>query len=57
LRQPFLEGYYFPYFKESYNADIIHELGMYVGNSQFIGNKHMNLLNSIVEKVAKNVEN
>jgi CDP-6-deoxy-D-xylo-4-hexulose-3-dehydrase len=57
LRQPFLKGYYFPYFKESYNADIIHELGMYVGNSQFIGNKHMNLLSNIIEKVAKNVEN
>jgi CDP-6-deoxy-D-xylo-4-hexulose-3-dehydrase len=57
LRQPFLEGYHFPYFKESYNADIIHELGMYVGNSQFIGKKHMGLLKNIVDKVSKNVEN
>jgi CDP-6-deoxy-D-xylo-4-hexulose-3-dehydrase len=57
LRQPFLKGYNFPYQKEHYNADIIHELGMYVGNSQFIGKKHLNLLKVIIAKVAKNVKN
>jgi CDP-6-deoxy-D-xylo-4-hexulose-3-dehydrase len=57
LKQPFLQGYYFPYFKENYNADIIHELGMYVGNSQFIGKKHTNLLEKIIERVSINVKN
>ena len=57
LRQPFLQGYQFTYYKEFYNADIIHELGMYIGNSQFIGKKHLELLKDIVAKVARNVEN
>ena len=57
LRQPFLKGYQFGYYKVQYNADIIHELGMYIGNSQFIGNKHIQLLESIINRVAKNVKN
>ncbi len=54
LRQPFLKNYSFGYHKDVYNADIIHEYGMYVGNSQFIGKKHIDLLQEILQKVADN---
>jgi CDP-6-deoxy-D-xylo-4-hexulose-3-dehydrase len=57
LKQPFLKDYKFDYHKEIYNADIIHELGMYIGNSQFIGEKHIALLDKIIKEVADNVEN
>jgi CDP-6-deoxy-D-xylo-4-hexulose-3-dehydrase len=57
LKQPFLKDYKFDYHKEIYNADIIHELGMYIGNSQFIGGKHIELLDKIIREVADNVEN
>lgn len=56
LRQPFLDGYSFSYQKEIYNADIIHELGMYIGNSHFINKKHIKLLDEIIERVAENVK-
>jgi len=52
LRQPFLKDYTFGYEKEVYNADIIHEYGMYVGNSQFIGPKHIKLLSKILSEVS-----
>jgi CDP-6-deoxy-D-xylo-4-hexulose-3-dehydrase len=51
LRQPFLKNYKFDYEKEIFNADIIHELGLYIGNSQFIGSKHLALLNEILLEV------
>ena len=51
LRQPFLKDYTFGYEKDVYNADIIHEYGMYVGNSQFIGPKHIKLLSKILSEV------
>lgn len=54
LRQPFLNGYTFAYHKDVYNADIIHELGMYIGNSHFINKKHLQLLKVIIERVAAN---
>ena len=57
LRQPFLKGHQFGYVKSQYNADIIHELGLYIGNSQFIGKNHINLLENIIDRVANNVEN
>ena len=56
LRQPFLKNYSFSYDKESYNVDIIHDLGMYIGNSQFIGEKHIKLLSDILEKVSANAQ-
>lgn len=57
LRQPFLKNYKFDYNKELFNADIIHELGMYIGNSQFIGNKHLFLLEKILLEVKQNAQN
>jgi len=57
LRQPFLQNYKFEYHKDVYNADIIHELGMYIGNSQFVGEKHLSILENILIEVAENVKN
>ena len=56
LRQPFLKDYRFSYHKDTYNADIIHDLGMYVGNSHFIGKKHLNLLSNIIKELSKEYE-
>jgi CDP-6-deoxy-D-xylo-4-hexulose-3-dehydrase len=56
LRQPFLKDYKFSYHKDVYNADIIHDLGMYVGNSHFIGKKHLNLLSKIMKELSKEYE-
>jgi CDP-6-deoxy-D-xylo-4-hexulose-3-dehydrase len=56
LRQPFLKDYKFSYHKDIYNADIIHDLGMYVGNSHFIGKKHLNLLSKIMKELSKEYE-
>ena len=57
LRQPFLKNYKFEYEKEVFNADIIHELGMYIGNSQFVGKKHIQILEKILLEVKENVKN
>jgi CDP-6-deoxy-D-xylo-4-hexulose-3-dehydrase len=57
LKQPFLKNYKFEYDKEVFNADIIHELGIYIGNSQFIGKKHLSLLENILLEVKQNAQN
>jgi len=57
LRQPFLKNYKFDYDKETFNANIIHELGMYIGNNQFVNEKHIKLLQDILAEVAVDVEN
>ena len=56
LRQPFLKGHRFSYHKDIYNSDIIHDLGMYIGNSHFIGKKHLNLLSKIMKELSKEYE-
>lgn len=57
LRQPFLKNYKFEYEKDIFNADIIHELGMYIGNSQFVGKKHIKILEKILLEVKENAQN
>ena len=52
LRQPFLKNYGFSYGKETFNADIIHDLGMYIGNSHFIGKKHLILLEKLLNDIS-----
>jgi len=37
--------------EEELNANIIHENGIYVGNSQFVGNKEIKILKNIIEKL------
>lgn len=51
LRQPFLKDYKFAVAKKQYNADILNDNGIYVGNSQFVGPEHISLLKSIIEKL------
>ena len=57
LRQPFLKNYKFEYEKDVYNADIIHEFGMYIGNSQFVGKRHIQILEKILLEVKENAQN
>lgn len=52
LRQPFLDGYKFEYEKDRFNSDVVHELGLYIGNSHFIESKHLLLLKQILIEVA-----
>ena len=54
LRQPFLKDYSFDYQKDQFNSDIIHYYGLYIGNSQFVTNKHLFLLENILKEVATN---
>jgi CDP-6-deoxy-D-xylo-4-hexulose-3-dehydrase len=56
LKQPFLKGHRFSYHKDTYNSDIIHDLGMYIGNSHFIGKNHLNLLSKIMKELSKEYE-
>lgn len=51
LRQPFLKDYKITTKKKATNADIIHDLGLYIGNSQFVGKKHLNKLEEILESI------
>jgi CDP-6-deoxy-D-xylo-4-hexulose-3-dehydrase len=50
LRQPYL-NYEIDSNVGVLNADIIHENGVYIGNSQFVSNKEMELLKTILEKL------
>ena len=47
LKQPFLKGYE----ANCPNADILHERGLYIGNSHFVGDEHMNLLEEILDQL------
>ena len=51
LKQPFLSGYNITTQKDNLNVDYIHNNGIYLGNNQFIGDKELNLLKSILEKL------
>ena len=53
LRQPFLSKYSFTYEKSLFNVDIIHELGVYVGNNHVIDGKNIKIL----ENILKSIEN
>ena len=44
LRQPFLKGYT----AECPNADVLQERGLYIGNSHFVGDYHMQVLEEIL---------
>ena len=45
LRQPFLSGYS----ADCPNADILHDRGLYIGNSHFINEYHMSILEELLE--------
>lgn len=47
LKQPFLKDYY----AECPNADVLHERGLYIGNSHFVTDDHLNMLSEILEQL------
>jgi CDP-6-deoxy-D-xylo-4-hexulose-3-dehydrase len=53
LTQPFLvnRGYKIETTKKKANAEILHSQGVYIGNSHFVGTKHMQLLRKSVEEL------
>lgn len=51
LRQPFLTGYKFAIRKKKYNADTLNDLGVYVGNNQKITDKHLDMLENILDNL------
>jgi CDP-6-deoxy-D-xylo-4-hexulose-3-dehydrase len=51
LRQPFLKGYTFATPKISYNADILHDCGVYIGNSQFVSSHDIEQLRQILKNL------
>ncbi len=51
LRQPFLTGYKFAIRKKKYNADTLNDLGVYVGNNQKITDKHLDVLENILDNL------
>lgn len=51
LRQPFLRGYKFAIRKKVYNADILNDLGVYVGNNQLVADKHLDALENILNSL------
>jgi CDP-6-deoxy-D-xylo-4-hexulose-3-dehydrase len=51
LRQPFLNKYNFGHEKNIYNADIVHELGLYVGNNHMVNHKNIDILRKIIESI------
>jgi CDP-6-deoxy-D-xylo-4-hexulose-3-dehydrase len=50
LKQPFLKGYDFAIKSKSYNADVLNDNGLYIGNSQFI---NPNQIYKLFELIAK----
>ena len=51
LKQPCLRKYKFSYKKPFYNADIVHELGLYVGNNHMVNDKNIRTLKNIIESI------
>lgn len=51
LRQPFLKDYTITTNKNKLNVDIVNDNGVYLGNNQFIGDKEIDLLESVIENL------
>ena len=49
LRHPFLKGYSLVSAHETPNADIINDLGLYIGNNQFVTKKDIDMLGGILD--------
>lgn len=47
LKQPFLKGYE----AQCPNADILHDRGLYIGNSHFVGERHMKMFAEILDQL------
>jgi hypothetical protein len=51
LRQPFLSEYSIETQNQYLYVDFVHYNGIYLGNNHFIGNKEIQLLDSILKKL------
>lgn len=51
LRQPFLKGYKFALRKKVYNADILNDYGVYIGNNQKVTLEQLDALENILKKL------
>jgi len=51
LEQPYLKDYKIESEKESYNVDLLHNMGIYIGNNQFIGKKEISILKKVLSEV------
>ena len=51
LRQPYMRGYKIECKTGPYNADIVHENGIYIGNNQFVGKKELDKLEDIIRSL------
>jgi CDP-6-deoxy-D-xylo-4-hexulose-3-dehydrase len=51
LRQPFLSDYKITTNKSFLTVDFVHNNGIYLGNNQFVGDKEIDLLESIVKNI------
>lgn len=51
LRHPFLQGYKICTKRKQTTVDLVHENGVYIGNSQFITDKHLSKLDTILQKL------
>lgn len=51
LRQPYMQGYKIECKTGPYNADIVHENGIYIGNNQFVGKKELDKLEDIIRSL------
>lgn len=51
LRHPFLKEYTFAVTKEQYNADVLNDYGVYVGNNQKISNKQLTVLQQVLNSL------
>jgi len=52
LRQPCLSKFKFGHKKTQYNADIVHEFGLYVGNNHTVNHKNIEILRKIIESIS-----
>lgn len=48
LRQPYMKGHTIACKRGPYNADIIHDNGVYIGNNQFVNENNMKILEKIL---------
>jgi len=51
LKQPFLSEYKVTTNKQSLTVDFVHDNGIYLGNNQFVGDKEIDLLESIIKDI------
>jgi CDP-4-dehydro-6-deoxyglucose reductase, E1 len=52
LRHPYMKNYSISSKSKPYNADIIHENGVYIGNNQFVGDRELATLEKIIGSIS-----